>query len=637
MVNVNYPSENIYDPSGKENANYDHVILWMLYNNEVCKWGDFSKEPIEIPLGTLSRHMDQLKRKGFVEKISRGSYKITLEGKKKFYEQLTGKGKERKLNYPPEIVLNTRNYDHWILWMLYNNNYCKRSHFLENPLNINQSSLSKTLNLLIKKRFIIKNEGKYIITTLGKSRYSKILKNYDLDRQTILEEETKRIEEINKNTTNLFNLYKVKDKEVQFNFLNYILKLDYERVKSLLKDEELFYKIILFFAMNHPNQYPRFISSKVFSDLYRIKTTTLDYYVEEISEGKIYPTKFFKLKGPSGGNYYFQSDGKLEKMLGIISETQINKHAYLNKLFSNTASKTPNIDINLIITSIIDESCECLFHQDFKESLSNFIPEFINYLSYKIEIKKELKDTYDKLEGIIWQELLIAFDSQINVNLKSQYEEEIDDIDKEIALDPHNLDLYKSKIRILIYFNQYNEILKILDIMLEKFPEEEIDLMMKKASIYRKKKDLNVGLEIIEGLIKKYPENNELLSFKAFWLQYMNRRDESLELIETLIKKEPNKGIFYDNYGEILMYFEEYEEATKKFLKVLLKGNEWYYYQTYIKLGICYKVLNKLDLAQNNLKKGIELIKTEDSNHSEIKEKWLAIANLFLAEIQSNK
>ena len=172
--------------------------------------------------------------------------------------------------------------------MVYNNNFCKRSDFLKEPLSINQSSLSKNLNLLIESGYIIKDEGKYIITISGKSEYSKMLKNYDLDRQTILEEESKKIENITKKTIRFFIKYRIEDKEVQFEFLTILLKLDYEKVRLLLKEEEDYFKIILFLSINHPNKYPNYISSQDFSEKYNIKKTTLDYYVVEISEGKIY-------------------------------------------------------------------------------------------------------------------------------------------------------------------------------------------------------------------------------------------------------------------------------------------------------------------------------------------------------------
>ena len=88
-----------------------------------------------------------------------------------------------------------------------------------------------------------------------------------------------------------------------------------------------------------------------------------------------------------------------------------------------------------------------------------------------------------------------------------------------------NIDLYKLKIKILIYFNKYNDVSRVLDNMLKMFPEEEIDIMMKKASILKRKRNLRAGLVIIEDLLKKYPKSKELLSYKAYWFQYLDKKD----------------------------------------------------------------------------------------------------------------
>jgi len=628
MEKTNYPSQEILKPQELTRKNYEQIILWMLYNNDGCEWSNFIEKPIEIPIATLSRHLATLKRKGFVNKFSRGHYRITPEGKNRYYELSRDKGKERKLSYPPGIILKSgRNYDHWILWMVYNNSFCKRSDFFKEPISINQSSLSKNLNLLTEKGFILKEDRKYIITQSGKVEYSKMLQHYDIDRQTILEEESKRIDEITKKTTQFFNKYNITDENIKFRYLNKVLKLDYSKVSIILTNEEDFDKILLFISINHPNYYPNYISFEDFSRLYQIKKRNLEFWVDEIVKGDLYDIKFFRLDVPSDKYYFFQSGEKIEKMLQAITEEYVKKNKYLQKFGRFERMET-------LINNILDEICEILFNKDLMESLRVFLPEYIKYLAYKFEITRELKDTYDKLEGIIWQDLSEIFDSQISEDLKSQYEEELKKIDSEIELNPMNIDLYKLKIKILIYFNQYNDVLRVLDNMLKAFPEEEIDIMMKKASILKRKRDLRAGLVIIEDLLKKYPKNKELISYKAYWFQYLDKKDESLEIIQKLIDDEPDIGIYHDNYGEILMYFEEYEEAVKRFLKALvMSSDEWYIYQTYIKMGICYKALGNHDLAIKNLKKGKDII-NKNSIDPDTKQKWLIIADLFLAEMK---
>ena len=79
------------------------------------------------------------------------------------------------------------------------------------------------------------------------------------------------------------------------------------------------------------------------------------------------------------------------------------------------------------------------------------------------------------------------------------------------------------------------------------------------------------------------------------------------------------------------MFFQEYQEAIKKFGKALsLSPKEWYIYQTYFKQGICYKALGENDLALRDLKKAKEVLNTSKLS-PDSKEKWLGIINLFLS------
>ncbi|MFW9782908.1 MAG: hypothetical protein ACFFFB_11560 [Candidatus Heimdallarchaeota archaeon] len=628
---MNYPSKEILSPSKLKRKNYEHLILWMLANNKSCEWSHFEQKPIEIPISTISRHLTKLIMQGFIEKLARGHYKITPEGEKRYHELSKERKRERKLSYPPEIILKRgRIYHHWIIWMVYNNGFCKRSDFLEKPLSINQSSLSKVLSSLVQKGFIVRENKRYIITQSGKSEYSRILHNYDLDRQTILEEERKRIDEITTKTAQFFDKFNVTDDLVKFRFLNNVLKLDYSKVDTILKDDEDFYKILLFISINHPNFYPDYLSLEKFSSYYDIKKRTLDFWVNEIIESDLYDLKFFKLEISPNKHYYFHSDEKLEKILRAITEEHIATNKYLEK-FGRFGG------LNSIIDDIIEELCQAAFNKHFRESLREFLPGYIKYLAYKIETKKELKEIYDKLEGIIWQNMTEIMLSQNSETLESQYEEKLKEIEKEIKLAPMDYELYNSKIRILLYFNQYTDVLKVLEKMMKLFPKKEIDLMIKKAYTLKKEKDLDGGLEIIEELLKKYPKDNTLHSYKAYWLSYLDQKQEALQILRKLIKSDPEKGIYHDTYGEILISFKEYEEAIEEFQKAIdFDSNAWFINQTYIKIGICYATLENIELAIQNLKKGKELTSKIVSD-LESKNKWLAVADLFLADIEEQR
>ena len=628
MEKVNYPSEEILNPSKLNRKNYDHIILWMLANNESCEWSNFEQKPIEIPISTISRHLTKLILKGHIEKLTRGQYKITPEGIKKFQELSKERSRERTISFPPDAILKRgRNYSHWIIWMVYNNGFCKRSDFLEQPLSINQSSLSKALSSLVQKGYIIKENKRYLITQSGKSEYSRILQNYDLDRQTILDEERKRIDEITTKASQFFDKFKIADDRVKFRFLNKVLKLDYLKVSTILKDEEDFYIILLYISINHPDFYPDYLSLEEFSRFYKIEKRMLDFWVNEIVESDLYDLQFFKLDISPNKYYYFHFDEKLEKILRAITEEHIATNKYLEK-FTELGS------LNSMIDDILEEICEILFHKDFRESLREFLPGYMKYLAYKIEIKKELVEIHDKLEGIIWQNMTDFMQSHNSEALESQYMEKIKEIENEISLTPKNYDLFNSKIRILLYFNQYNDVLTELENMLKLFPEKEIDIMIKKAFTLKKDKNVEDGLEIIEELIEKYPKDNSLRNYKAYWLSYLDKKQEALEILRELVRKEPEKGIYRDTYGEILIHFKEYEKAIQEFQKAIeIDSNDWFIYQTYIKIGICYIALENIELAFQYLKKGKELT-SKILSDLESKNKWLAIVDLFLAETE---
>jgi tetratricopeptide (TPR) repeat protein len=168
---------------------------------------------------------------------------------------------------------------------------------------------------------------------------------------------------------------------------------------------------------------------------------------------------------------------------------------------------------------------------------------------------------------------------------------------------------------------------------MELFPQEEKNILLIKAYVFKEMKKYEAGLKIIDDLIKKYPKDKDLLNYKACLLQYLNKKQESLELIQNLIEQEPDKALYHDTHCEILMFFSDYKQALVEFQKAIEpNNNDWFIYQTHIKMGICCNVLGNSNLAIEYLKKGKELTKNSYSD-DDTKKKWIAIADLILAEI----
>jgi tetratricopeptide (TPR) repeat protein len=523
--------------------------------------------------------------------------------------------------------------------MVANNSLCKWSDFSGPPLSINQSSLSKNLNSLLDKEFVKKEEKEYKITRLGKTEYSNMLKLYDLDRQSILEEESKRIKEIKKSTASFFEEHYINDIDIKLRFLNNKLKLPYEKLSSTLENEQDYNKVLLFLAINHPDRFPNYMTPEEFSEKYDINLIKLNFVVLRIVDENIFPVKFFKLDLGDGNTYYFQVNEKLERILNVIVEDHVTKFTYLNNLEEERAEGSSLLTMSNIVDPILDEIIDSLFDSGLRSALSTFLPNYINYLAYKIEKERKLLDTFDKLEGLIWKEIT-AFNftevrDQFYIDPAKSFEEKLEKINKAIVQNPKQLDLYYMKSKILMYFDKYNEALILLDGMLKDFPEHEKDLKMRKASILKNMRDLKGGLEIIDELTNKYPEDNDLLNYRALWHQYLNNKEEALKIIKGLIEREADNGIYHDSYGEILMAFSDYELAINKFQRAIeLDSTGWYIYQTYIKLGICYRGLEDYDLALEYLKKGEELINQSPSDN-DTKEMWHSYTTPFIEEIKA--
>lgn len=546
-----YPPGEILNPlMGK--TDYEYVILWMLTNNDVCEWSDFEAE---ISPSTLSGNLNKLMNKDYIEKPEKGKYVITAQGRDRFselvYDRKLG---TRRLKYPPKAITKYRNYDHWILWMLYNNYSCKWSDFKQEPLSINQSSLSNTLNSLLDDGFIARENKEYIITPLGKTEYLRVLKSYDLDRQSILEQESKRIEEITEKTQKFFKKYKIEDDELKYRYLDHILKFSYSKVESMLKDEEIFNKILLYLSLNHPNQYPEYISPQEFSVKYKVDKTTLDYYIREIVENEFFDIKFFMVEDELGGIYYFQKNETIEKVLNAIVEKHIIKFTYLNKFHETTT-----IDVGVLLEKIIDDICTTLFNENLKPSLKRFLPEYIKYLAYKIETEKKLVDSEAKLEGFVWQNIFEEFQTFEPANIPVAGEED----EFHYALGTNIFSVLNIMHLTKLYFVLSREVQ-------ETYQLNKSETIKKISKAFYKLK-LSKAKEIFENISSKLKRINQLI-IKDLLVSSERKYDESISITDEIIEKYPEEFIGYLLQSMTYFLMDNYEKSLEIVDKGIEKG-----------------------------------------------------------------
>ena len=577
MSEVKYPPEGIITPM-KINKNFEYIILWMLYNNDHCTWSEFKSKPVNISPATLSKYLNILKSNGYVEQERKGEYRITSEGRRQ-YSELQIKGSlETSLNYPPEAITKTREYGHWILWMLYNNAYCKWSDFLEPPLSINQSSLSKNLNILLDHDFIEKDNREYKITRDGETEYFKMLKKYDLDRQSILDEECKRVCIITDKVSNFFGEYEIEGDEIRYRFLNMVLRLDYTKVEATLSNEVDFDKILLFLSINHPDNYPNYITAEDFALEYDIGLKTLHFFVEKIVNDKLYAIKFFKLKVNDKITYYIQAEERLEKLLNVIIEDYIRKFTYLSKFQKNNGDESVPPDINKLLDDVLKDLCGDLFHEDLKPSLREFLVEYIEHLAYKFETEKSLINHTDKIKGIAFQnvfEVIQSFDTIDTANITSK------PVDNESYYFLHNrifdtLDLlYLSKIDFFrtpefkkAYFPKNMDFItkvernfskgkssKVNELLTNNLTNlNELELMILRDLTYTSEGDLEDSIELTKKIINKHPEEHIGYLFQSITYFLMGKFKKALEIIDLGLDKSYDISLICQKVQVLINY-----------------------------------------------------------------------------------
>ena len=588
-VKLLIPPKEILDPAiGKS---WEHIILWMLAKNKQCEWANFI-DNISIPLSSLSTNLKSLREDGYILRPERNQYEITQDGLERLRElEYLKKHGKRALNFPPKTILRKRNYTDWILWMLFNNDYCKWSDFTGEPLKINSSSLSNAINSLKKDILIVNENSEYKITAGGKIRYFEILKRYDLDRQSILEEESRRIEEITRNTNEFFEKYGVQDNKVKFRFLNNILKLNYSKVENLLDNEEDFNKIILFLSFNHPDYYPDYISVDKFANKYELKRTNLEFFLEKIVEEEYYKVKFHKLEVIPDKEYYFQANGKLERVLRAIVDDKITRFTYLNKLQETSDKVVPSIKIDIVFEEIINEICFNLFQDGLKSSLKNFLPEYIKYLAYKIESETKLINTDAKLESIIIQAAMEDLKSYNVTPIKT----ESGNIEYNYKLDTRIFEtlegFYLDKL-MLLKDKDFAETYNLTGIKYY----QKIIKGLKKDTDYQKLKDL------IESMKDDLSDLQKLILDDILYT-YHNEFEKSLRTSEIISDSYPDQPVGFLFHSLTHLAMGDFNEALES-----LKDTDGITRQNWL---ICQKAqvlskTSKYDLANEILDKALE-------------------------------
>lgn len=418
---IKYPPKELISPSRVEKKDFEYIILWMLDNNEDCNWSTFLEKPLEISLATLSKYINLLKRKGFVSRVSKGVYKITLKGKQRFFDLKYKDSYVKELKFPPDLIYNKHNYSHIILWVLYNNDSCKWSDFIDKPLSINSHSLSKHINRLIKDEFVEINESQYKLTELGEREYTKILKIYNLDYQSILEEELRRLEQIREELEQFFQKWNINNENIKIIFIDLLNYLDYTKIKGTISSQDDFNKTLLFLSSNHLSRYPSYVTAEDFSKTYEISQTALEFFLQKFLEAKDFPIHLFEFSVDNRQKYYFRAGEKIEKTIELIIDENIKNYSFLNLTELKVSSEERKDHSKIMFRNIVNDVSATLVNNEQKLQLMDFLLTYIEFLFENL--KRNLpKDVDAKFRTLIFQDILNLEESEIAEIKREMYQ-----------------------------------------------------------------------------------------------------------------------------------------------------------------------------------------------------------------------
>ncbi len=394
---IKYPPKEIFVPSGLEKRDFEYIILWMLNNNDECNWSCFLEEPLSFSLATLSKYMNQLISEGYVKKKRKGIYIITNDGQKRFTSKRLSDSYDRKIRYPPQVILNKRNYNHIILWMLFNNEICTRSDFMDKPLLINHHSVTKSLTNLIDKNLIAHENSEYKITELGIVKYNNMLQKYQLDPQTILKEEISNLKELKKRTNDLLDKFQINESEIKIRIIEWMNFFEIDECEKILPSTEDFHKILMYLSFNHPLEYPKYVSLDDFSTKYKIVSATIEYFLEKASHDTLSNSIFFRLRMNEDQEYYFRKNDTIEKSLKMIIEENISNYGYSHELQTKFTPEKNAIQSAEILDMIAIVIRNKYFPLTNKITLYQFLQSYFSHLKDQIQ-RTNTKD--DPLENL---------------------------------------------------------------------------------------------------------------------------------------------------------------------------------------------------------------------------------------------
>lgn len=463
------------------------------------------------------------------------------------------------------------NINHTILYALNLFGPMKRAEFISDPgksNRINKNTFHDHIRELKTKGYIDKyyenREAYYELTHLGEDQLSRILVDYELDFNTLLEIGERKSRNLIKRLGKFFETYKIEDKDIKIEYIELanLISLD-EKLKEWYTEDQ-FNKLLLFLVLNHPKFYPSLsISIESFREKYnrlsinKLSKAQIEFFIEQVIDENRYNINFHKLAlDLDDFVLFFRDKSEYGKYFENTIDTTLRNLVHFKNLH-NTKVDIEDLELSYreIITTLIDRFN--LFHPDLRKPLYILIDQYRRKVKDEI-IRRSINEIPEYSGFILLPEkpiepkfnLTASTDRRTSNYYKGKTESLESDEPTSITRD---FKLIKSSFKDIQYFYKEN--------------------ILNRAWELYEQKDFNGTLKQIDKMIK-IEDNPELYYWKAEILAIdspLKKYEEALEIIQKGINLNPMPGNynFYRLRAEILKRTKNYEEALDAINKAI--------------------------------------------------------------------
>ena len=436
--------------------------------------------------------------------------------------------------------------NHIILYALNAYGSMKRAEFISDigkSNRMNKNTFHDHIRELKRKGYLDKyyknREAYYEITPLGEDELSRILIDYELDFQTLLEIGERKNKNLINRLVKFFNKYQIEDQNIK---IKYIELANYLTLDDKLKEfftEDKFNRLLLFLILNHPKFYPKHTISvnnfiKEFNKLSteKLSEAQINFFIEQVIDEKKYNIGFHKLI-PNFKDFtlFFREKSDYGKYFEITVDSKLKELVHIKNI-DNIPLDIEDLErtYNEIIFMLVETFR--MFHPDLKSALYSLIDKYRR--NVKEQIIKRSISKIQEYAGIIAlpEKPLEPKITEVSHEgrkrqLLDEYEKERSEFLKEpnkISTISSNFESLRSSIKEIRYFHK--------------------ESILRKAWESYDRHDYNGALEQIDKILR-IEENPELLYWKAEILAIessLKKYDEALEIIKNGIKIDPMPG-----------------------------------------------------------------------------------------------